>query len=302
MTTHSYSAVLDNTTDAGFRAWGSGLDAGLTTAGLVQTADTGQINWVTATRPGVNFTFAGYTIWRLANSSMYFKLQYGIANGNTLPLLQVQVGTGSNGSGTLTGQLSTATSVNTGNVAATSTAIAYTTYISVLSGTGTAEGLTCVVAMNGANTSSTPVFAFFAHRSVDSSGNVTTSGFKLVSQSGSSTTGWIGQDVRTAATAFTGTQGQDSLGFAVGSPTSGVLNNGDNQVWLHWSDFKDGMQPHIGTCGYVAAEWAEVTTKSITLFGSTAHTYLAIGLSAGGATAGALNRGTNTYGLAVIYE
>lgn len=297
MATFSYSAVVDHTSDAGFRAWGSGIDTGLAAAGLVQTADTGQINWVTVTRPAVN-TVGGYTIWRLASSAMYFKLEYGTNNGATSPDIFITAGTGSNGSGTITGQTSTRASIGLGNVTPTSTAVAYTTFISVLSGTGTAEGLTLVWALNGFSSNSNAGALTEIHRSVDASGNVTTTGFKKVGHRGSTGTGHNSQDVRTAATAFTAAA-SNNFSLATGDPTSSLQNSGDSSVYLIWADYKDGMQPHIGSCGYVYSEWAEATTKSITLFGSTAHTYLAVGQASG---TGPVNGNSATYGLAVIYE
>jgi hypothetical protein len=40
-----------------------GIAAQIAAMGLVQTSDTGQINWVTVARPALN-TIAGYEIWR----------------------------------------------------------------------------------------------------------------------------------------------------------------------------------------------------------------------------------------------
>ena len=62
MTTASWSFSIDHQTDASFRAWGSDVSTHLATVGLVQTIDTGQINWSTVTRPGTN-TSGGYEIW-----------------------------------------------------------------------------------------------------------------------------------------------------------------------------------------------------------------------------------------------
>lgn len=94
--------------DATFRAWGSGIAAQLAACGLVQTSDSGQINWTTATRPPVNGS-AGYEIYRFNDAQqaawpVYFKLEYG--SGNTLGggRLGLTVGTGTNGAGVITGQ------------------------------------------------------------------------------------------------------------------------------------------------------------------------------------------------------
>lgn len=103
-------AFLGN--DADFRTWGTAIAAQLAAVGLVQTADTGQINLTTVTRPAIN-TVGGYQIWRFndaeqANFPIYLKIEYSIGGVADRPSLKVTLGTGSNGSGTLTGQLSTA--------------------------------------------------------------------------------------------------------------------------------------------------------------------------------------------------
>ncbi|RJP44507.1 hypothetical protein C4587_01850 [Candidatus Parcubacteria bacterium] len=96
--------------DAGFRAWGSELDYNLTLAGLLQTADTGQIDWTTVTFPAVNNTIAGYTIWRFnpavdtlqSQSPIYIKFEYGRGGSANTPMMWITVGRGSDGTGTIT--------------------------------------------------------------------------------------------------------------------------------------------------------------------------------------------------------
>jgi hypothetical protein len=72
----------------------------------VKTADTGQIDWATVLRPGPS-QGAGYEIWRFIDSSIFLKIEYGT---HTISTTSIQVwltfGTGSNGSGTLTGTVS----------------------------------------------------------------------------------------------------------------------------------------------------------------------------------------------------
>lgn len=96
------------TTDAGFRAWVAEIINALTsTLTLTQTTDTGQINTTTVTRPAAN-TAAGYSIFRFndtlqATSPVFIKLEYGCNSSTTGVQMWISVGTGSNGSGTLTG-------------------------------------------------------------------------------------------------------------------------------------------------------------------------------------------------------
>ena len=58
---------VDHTTTAGFRVWGLEFHAQLAACGLVQTADTGQINWATVTLPASS-VFAGSEVWRFTDT------------------------------------------------------------------------------------------------------------------------------------------------------------------------------------------------------------------------------------------
>jgi hypothetical protein len=119
MTTAIYSTAWSHLTDADFRAWGSELSAAMQTCGLLPSADTGQINWTTVARPAGNNTAAGYEIYQFTDSlqatyPIFVKIEYGTGNTHTnydSPALWITVGQGSNGSGTLTGVLTTRTQI-----------------------------------------------------------------------------------------------------------------------------------------------------------------------------------------------
>ena len=124
MTTASTNTAIDHTSDAGFRTWVAEIITQLLAVGLTQTADTGQINTASVTRPAIN-TMAGYAIFRFndtlhATNPIFLKLQFGTGGSTTTPAMQLQVGRGSNGSGTLTG-LTTANVACLMNTAPTST-------------------------------------------------------------------------------------------------------------------------------------------------------------------------------------
>jgi hypothetical protein len=108
MTTHTWANNTLSSTDAEFRAWGSGISTALSIIGMVQTADTGQINWTTALRPTVANTYAGYEIWRFndtlqATKPLFVKIEYGSGSSGTRAQLRFTLGKGSNGAGALTG-------------------------------------------------------------------------------------------------------------------------------------------------------------------------------------------------------
>lgn len=96
---------------ADFRTWGSGLAAQFTAIGLVQTSDTGQINWTTVNAPSSSNTYAGYEIWRFndslqATKPVFIKVEYGINSVSFgQPMLRITTATGTNGAGTPSGQV-----------------------------------------------------------------------------------------------------------------------------------------------------------------------------------------------------
>lgn len=95
-------------TDALFRSWGGGVSAQFAACGLTQASDTGQINWTTVTLPSTS-SYGGYEIWDF--ESYKLKIEYGIASAANRPALRVQLGTATNGAGTLTGQYTGANAV-----------------------------------------------------------------------------------------------------------------------------------------------------------------------------------------------
>lgn len=142
MSTQFYNTTADHSSDATFRAWGSAVSSALIAVGtasgcLQQTTDTGQINWTTVTRPGTN-TAGGYEIYKFTDSlsgsaPIYLKLEYGTGSSATFPQMWITVGTGSNGSGTLTGFTSTR-AIFTRGAAFGSTVTNYPTYICCVDG------------------------------------------------------------------------------------------------------------------------------------------------------------------------
>lgn len=269
MTAISWSTVLDHSSDAGFRAWGAEINAKFVSVGLVQTADTGQINWTTVTRPAIN-TVGGYEIWTLPGGALTFKIEYGSGNPVAVPSMWLTVGTGSNGSGTITGQSSTRTQngFTTSNVASTVTA--YQSYLCVTTaffGFAWKEG--------SSGTANTPRTFWAIGLTVNSSGVVSNVGY-YVKQKGNQTTCTI-QVVRTLATAATRNVTGSYCVFP-GQPT--VSSDGtNNQVYLDWLD-TPGVQPALYTGMVVSSELTLGNTMLATLVGATQHTYIAISGSA----------------------
>src|SRR4051812_25718504 len=97
--------------DATFRTWAQGIHAQIVATGaLTQTADTGQVNLTTATRPLAN-AFAGYEIFAFndalqATAPLYLKVEYGVGATQDRPSLRVSAGSSTNGAGTFATLLS----------------------------------------------------------------------------------------------------------------------------------------------------------------------------------------------------
>jgi hypothetical protein len=114
MTAQSASTASSSSTSSNFR---SRMKAGVSdllkgTGALTQTADTGQIDLVSGTFSPVVNTVGGYEIFYLndalhATKPVYIKIEYGWGQADTAnPQLWLTIGSGSNGAGTLTGNLS----------------------------------------------------------------------------------------------------------------------------------------------------------------------------------------------------
>ncbi|RJP44508.1 hypothetical protein C4587_01855 [Candidatus Parcubacteria bacterium] len=107
MTTLQYNTPVNQTNDADFRAWGALYSTALATVGLIQTADTGQIDWVTVLRPAIN-TAAGYEIYEFADAlqasaPVFIKFEFGSGTSQLRAMVWITVGTGSDGAGNITG-------------------------------------------------------------------------------------------------------------------------------------------------------------------------------------------------------
>jgi hypothetical protein len=124
MATHSTTTLPGtNATDAEFRAQCQFFHD-IFALGWVQTADTGQINLTTVTRPLAANTVMGYEMWRMNDAlqgthPVFVKIEYGSGTGAINQFsVWLTIGTGSNGTGTITGTLFARTQITCGNTGA----------------------------------------------------------------------------------------------------------------------------------------------------------------------------------------
>lgn len=108
----------DNTTDALFRAWGLALSQAIQATGWVKTADTGQIDFATVTKPTLGNQQRGFEIYRPADSLQasapwFVRIEYGSDPGAAQRCgLFITFATGTDGAGTLTGTVSNRVTVS----------------------------------------------------------------------------------------------------------------------------------------------------------------------------------------------
>jgi hypothetical protein len=228
--------LFDNSTDANFRQWGSGISTAIAALGLVQTADTGQINWGTVTTPAAG-VYGGYEVWKNSNDSLfstlpiYFKIEYGTeATASSGPQVRVQCGTGSNGLGTLTGTSMAAQTLYQTNSGVASKG-SNTYFNCYFSGDGSGSRLSMLLWAD--DTSSQTVSAWGFERSLDKTGAYTGQYFTwIVGSHGFSIATWFQNSIFVSGSAYgsgtptTSFKGLATLATASGSPSFAAMAKG----------------------------------------------------------------------------
>ena len=115
---HAFSGSFDMSVQANYQALMGFISASLVADGWTLTADTGQTDPSGAALPATNTD----TVHQLfvspgALTPVYLRLSYQRDAGNH-PQLAIQLGTGTNGTGTITGILATALTINTNSIPA----------------------------------------------------------------------------------------------------------------------------------------------------------------------------------------
>ena len=135
VSTFSWMSAQSNASNAEFRKWVQGIHDALAACGLVQTADTGQIDIATVALPGTS-TYGGYEIWRFddalqATAPVFLKIEYGTGSSTTRPSIRITVSSATDGAGNPSGNIYLAALVPSGSMASSSTE-----YASYASGDG----------------------------------------------------------------------------------------------------------------------------------------------------------------------
>jgi hypothetical protein len=303
MTTYSTNTRIRQDSDETFREWGSEINTALTTIGLVQTADTGQINWTTVTRAAAS-SDAGYEIWYMNDSlhstkPIYIKLIYGSAGTTSRGRLKVEVGTGSDGAGNITGghvavQVSTTASIDL------TTDVTYPSYWSFT------NGCFAFIHKVGRPSADFAYAGIIISRTCGSDGALSDKGFVCVyhhNGNTSSTSVSMGSYnyVANTWTSTTTIQTNGKLGFLpfpIGSST-GADPSGDSIVVLTSAIFDTARPLNNLLLGHTG-DFAIGNTASLTPIGATARTYLYIESALGFGGSNAANQSVG--GIFVVYE
>lgn len=212
--------VNDGANTAAIVSWGSRISSMFSGAGLVQSSDTGQINWGTASPTylsgGTTQTNMGVEIWKFndslqATKPVYIRVEYWqvrTGGSSNYFYLNIAVGVGTNGASGLSG-LNTGTAPISDRTDVSSSATAYPgalnnpTVSSFSSGDGSSIALALAPFNSAATTSnSCGSGVFFVDRTRDGSGAITGEG---------AVAGWIGWGSATASSTNSSGNGNTSF-------------------------------------------------------------------------------------------
>ena len=294
----SWSTPIENSSDATFRAWGSDIAARLATAGLIQTADTGQINWVTVLRPAAS-AYGGYEVWRFddtlqGTSPVFMKIEYGSSNNQATPALRITVSSGTNGAGTPTGLVTTAIANYANGVL-----VANANITNFPSHAVHTDGFFALVFKMGAGVNALTLFSVSVQRSADNTGAPTGEAVALIGcGTGNQATvappaAIIKYVTSTVNNVVTGAD----IGFMPSQMTTSVVGV-DPQIFLHWIALPK-MSPLVGTATYILSEVGLNTEFDLALVGTTPRHYLAVGNSF---RKTAYNGSVTVLGTAILWE
>ncbi len=312
MTTATTNTTFSHASSAAFQAWVNEIYTGLVTScGLTQTADTGQmaVPCVT-TLPGTNTT-GGYYIFRFndtlqATSPVFIKLEFGTGAGAANPRLFITVASATDGAGNLSAGL---TQCTTGFTSSTITNPGVANYVSRFCYNATQGYCGMAFKIGGSGTATTVFFGFHIFRSVDNTGAPTSTAVHLLTNSLSTTVNNSGGNMQiydystTAALSLTtATAWVPNIPFGA----AGTLQGTTGQIFPVWQYAPTATVPGYGITNAlglgVNTEIALGATVPVTVLGSTSLTYINVAGGIGGNnTIGQSGLAVATYGVLMLW-
>jgi hypothetical protein len=274
---------------ADFRAWGSGIAAQLAAIGLVKTSDSGQINWATVVPPASG-AYAGYEIWRFndalqATKPVFIRLDYGIggSGSSTSPALLANVGTSTDGAGTLTGQISAITPSRSYNQTA-----------GIMSPSYCSGGSNRLNLCNNFDPATTYHLSLYIERTKDASGVDTGDGIVIYRSSGNDPGSPRYQFVPFSGSIPAGATYNNAL--AIGSGGLPVVGS-DVALSPHTVFF--GKALYTTWCAYRYSDMTKLVPITLTHLGAS-HTYMPLGDSV--SMGNEVLNGVTGYAIAMLWE
>lgn len=274
MATNFYDTILESTTDAQFRSWGLAFHNSLIAVGLTNTADTGQIDFTTVLIPAPGAS-GGYKIYRFndalqASAPIFIRIDYGIdASGAAVPQMWVQIGTATDGAGTLTGVFSDVLRPMCKAGAIDSLVTPYITYMCYNATVG-ALTVAWKLGSNGLHATGRGFLAI--GRSCDSDGAPTNTGATIFTFGVSTLADAQSLRFPSVAGAFTRHNNYCvQVGDTIGTVTAGAV-----QASICWAHYPR-VEPIQWLAGVVTDEFPRGTEFPAALVGAVPHTYIALG-------------------------
>lgn len=267
---------FNNSTDADFRAWVQFIIDAFTTGGWIRTADTGQIDTGTVTAPVATGAVQGYVILRMADAlqataPVFVKVEFGSHTGTVaLPRLHLTLGTGSNGTGSLTGVVTTRTAYQPGVTLAGGAPDVDGNY----RGYSSSDTNRCVFAMGVGSASHQASMIVSIERTVDTAGDDTATGAVVhVAYGAGVFHHFVAPQALPLGTPTTGN-------VEMPAPNVGNGQKGADVVYYPLFVFNpELMNPSRNVLGYFTTDVPDYTEADVTHYGE-AQTMIHLGASA----------------------
>jgi len=286
------SLVPNNSTDAQFRAWINEIHNSLIAFGWLQTADTGQINFTTVGRPTAGSTYQGYAIYQMNDAlqsacAVFIRLDFGTNANTDTPGMKFQICIGgTNGAGTLTGNVSAVL------VLGCDTVVAGTAFNGRTAGTSSSFRMS----MWPHSASAARGWSLVIERDLNTAGVEQSTGvsWAYINHAGGSTAVFGSQFLETAGGTGTLTTVLYAMVHSLATQSGGG-NVGVGPVRTQLGPFRNPMK---GLLIYAKGDFADQTTNPVSIYGST-HTYVMLRDIVGAQNFNGLNADT---GWALLWE
>jgi hypothetical protein len=294
-TTATANLPCDNSTAANYRLWAAFISQSFYNFGWTQTSDSGQAtsgsigslpNWSGVALPSNIAT--NYEVWKAADSAasttpIYVKVEYGTSGAVEI---RVTVGSGSNGSGAITGTTTGALIPTNNTTYANNGSTLYPSFAS-----GTAGEIRFMLYQG---TGDCTVFGI--ERSKDTSGNVTTSYVTFLCANAAGTNAWLQYTLYLGGLSL-----NDNWVTTTGSNQMGTGNYfGTTAAYPIFPMVGFVGNPMLGFLSAQASDVGEGAMITISIYGGN-HTYIATKVS-NFASMGKMNLNGNSGACLMRYE